>query len=448
MQCKNISAQLNRLIVLGSLLLAQQVMADEIQPDTPPVHEDWAIHGQITNITQHNSHFNAPYGGTNSLRSNGPTEETTDLTLFLGVRPWQGGEFWINGEVDQGFGLSNTFGVAGFPSGGAYKVGANRPYIRLPRAFLRQTIGLGGDAQSVEADANQLAGAHSANNVTLTVGKFAVTDIFDNNSYAHDPRADFLNWSMIDGSAFDYAADSWGYTYGFAAEWNQDWWTLRAGYFELSQEPNGKAANFNFRENSPMLEAEARYDLAGKPGKVKLLGFVNRGNMGAYKDATSLANQTGGSPDVSQVRHFATRTGYVINLEQTLSSDTGLFARLSRNQGSKETYEFTDANQSASFGVSVKGASWKRENDTLGLACVVNALSGEAKDYFAAGGLGVLIGDGKLNYAPEKILEAYYAFGFGLHYTASVDYQHVNNPAYNHDRGPVSIYSLRLHAQF
>ncbi|MBV8656394.1 MAG: carbohydrate porin, partial [Burkholderiales bacterium] len=195
MQCKNISAQLNRLIVLGSLLLAQQVMADEIQPDTPPVHEDWAIHGQITNITQHNSHFNAPYGGTNSLRSNGPTEETTDLTLFLGVRPWQGGEFWINGEVDQGFGLSNTFGVAGFPSGGAYKVGANRPYVRLPRAFLRQTIGLGGDAQSVEADANQLAGAHSANNVTLTVGKFAVTDIFDNNSYAHDPRADFLNWS-------------------------------------------------------------------------------------------------------------------------------------------------------------------------------------------------------------------------------------------------------------
>lgn len=191
--------------------------------------ETWSIHGQLTNVTQWHPGFTAPYSGANSLDPNAQNAETTDLTLYLGTRLWQGGELYVNPEIDQGFGLSNTLGVAGFPSGEAYKVGENKPYFRLQRAFLRQVIGLSGAQQTIEDGPNQLVGATAANNVTLTIGKFSDVDIFDTNTYAHDPRADFLNWSIIDAGAFDYAADAWGYTYGMAVEWTQSWWTLRGG---------------------------------------------------------------------------------------------------------------------------------------------------------------------------------------------------------------------------
>ena len=154
------------------------------------------------------------------------------------MRLWQGAELWVNPEIDQGFGLANTLGVAGFPSGEAYKVGQTYPYARLPRTFIRQTIDLGGETQKVDAGANQFAGSETANRLVITVGKFAVTDIFDTNKYAHDPRNDFMNWALVDTGTFDYAADSWGYTYGAAVEWYQGSWTLRGGVFDLSIIPN------------------------------------------------------------------------------------------------------------------------------------------------------------------------------------------------------------------
>ena len=212
--------------------------ATSMTNDSPPP-EIWAIHGQLTNVTQRHPRFSSPYSGENSLDASGRAEETTDITLYAGLRLWQGAELWINPEIDQGFGLSNTVGVAGFPSGEAYKVGANKPYLRLPRAFIRQVIAMGGDEQRVEAAANQLAGTKAADNLTITIGKFSVGDIFDINSYAHDPRADFLNWSLIDSGAFDYAADAWGFTYGAAAEWTQSNWTVRGGVFQLSKIPQG-----------------------------------------------------------------------------------------------------------------------------------------------------------------------------------------------------------------
>jgi high affinity Mn2+ porin len=413
-----------------------------------PGGEDWAVHGQVTNIAQRHATFNSPYSGTNSLSPSGPTEETSDITLFAGMRLWRGAEFWMNAEIDQGFGFNNTLGLAGFSNGGAYKVGENTPYVRMPRAFLRYVIDLGGDEQKIDAAANQLAGTHAANNVTLTVGKFAVVDIFDNNSYAHDPRADFLNWSLIDGGAFDYAADSWGYTFGAAAEWNQDWWTLRAGLFQLSTIPNGKIAGVDFSENSLVVEAEAREQWLGHPGKIKLLAFADHGAMGSYQDAVALGRQAGTTPDVSQVRRVSTRPGVVVNAEQELASDLGAFARYSVDRGDKETYEFADINQSLAGGLALKGARWGRGDDTVGIAGVVNRVSGAAQQYFEAGGLGVLIGDGRLNYAPEKILEMYYAMAASKYATVTLDYQRVTNPAYNQDRGPVSIYAVRLHGSF
>jgi len=446
------------LALCAGLFCALSARADDLtSAPTPPAqaadqaapsNEDWAVHGQATNITQKHSVFTSPYSGTNSLSPNGRIEETTDLTLFSGVRVWRGAEFWLNTEIDQGFGFDDTLGMAGFPNGGAYKVGENNPYVRIPRAFIRQVFPLGGAEQKVAAAANQLGSTQTADNVTLTVGKFAVVDIFDTNSYAHDPRADFMNWAIIEGGAFDYAADSWGYTYGAAAEWTQSWWTLRAGFFQLSGTPNGKVAGVRFNQNSAVVEGEARYHRLGHPGKIKLLAFEDHGAMGSYQDALQLAQQSGSTPDVSQVRKVATKAGMVINLEQELTTDLGVFARYSQDDGSKEAYEFTDVNRSISAGLSLKGERWRRDQDTVGLALVANRISGAAQAYFAAGGLGVLVGDGQLNYAPEQILELYYALHPCAHITVTFDYQHATNPAYNQDRGPVSIFGLRTHAEF
>jgi len=369
----------------------------QVVDQAAPPDEDLAVHGQATNITQKHSVFTSPYSGTNSLDPNGRIEETSDITLFAGVRVWRGGELWLNSEIDQGFGFGNTLGIAGFPNGGAYKVGENIPYFRIPRAFIRQVIPLGGSEQKVDAAANQLGGTEASDNVTLTVGKFAVVDIFDTNSYAHDPRADFMNWSIIDGGAFDYAADSWGYTFGAAAEWSQSWWTLRAGLFQLSTVPNGKVAGIDFSENSVIVEAEARHEWFGHQGKIKILAFENHGSMGRYQDAAQLGLQTNTAPDISLVRQVATRPGMALNMEQEISSALGAFARYSVNRGDKETYEFTDINQSLSAGILLKGDRWGRHDDSIGVAAVANRLSGAAQAYFGAGGLGLLVGDGRLN---------------------------------------------------
>jgi high affinity Mn2+ porin len=410
--------------------------------------ESWALHGQVTNVTQGHSRFASPYSGTNSLSASGRTEETTDLTIYAGVRLWHGAELWINPEVDQGFGLSNTVGMAGFPSGEAYKIGANTPYFRIPRAFFRQVIPLGGKEEKVEGTANQLGGTGAADFVTLTAGKFSVTDIFDTNSYAHDPRADFLNWSLIDAGAFDYAADSWGFTYGAAAEWKHGGWTSRGGVFQLSSIPNGKVVAVDFSQYMLVGEIERRYQWSGRPGKLKVLAFVNHGRMATYQDAIELARQTNVTPDVALVRHFNSRPGATINLEQQLSSDLGVFFRASVNDGNKEAYEFSEINKSMSAGISMKGERWGRANDSLGVAGVINLISSAARDYFKAGGIGILIGDGRLNYGPEKILETYYSLHVTRHVALSIDYQHATNPSYNRDRGPMSIYSVRMHAEF
>ncbi len=206
-------------------------------PPEPAAPERWSIHGQFTNVIQYHPSFTSPYLGQNSLEPGASSASTVDLTLFAGVRLWRGGEIYANPEIDQGFGLSDTVGVAGFPSGEAYKVGSASPYLRLQRLFFRQVVNLGGIEQEIEPAANQLGGTRAADNIVLTAGKFSVVDIFDTNRYAHDPRADFLNWSVIDGGAFDYAADAWGYSYGAAAEWTRAWWTLRGGVFALSQIP-------------------------------------------------------------------------------------------------------------------------------------------------------------------------------------------------------------------
>jgi high affinity Mn2+ porin len=359
-----------------------------------------------------------------------------------------GGEIWADAEVDQGFGLSDTLGVAAFPSGEAYKVGAAVPYFRLQRLFFRQSLDLGGAKQNVDSEANQLGGNRTADNLVVTLGKFSVVDVFDTNVYAHDPRSDFLNWAAIDSAAFDYAADSWGYSYGLAAEWTQAWWTLRLGLFDLSKVPNGKHLETGFGQFEIVAETEARHTWWGRDGKLKLLAYVNRGRMGGYGDAVRLARETDSIPDTALVRDFKSRPGVAINLEQSADDELGGFIRFSANDGSQEAYEFTESNRSFSTGLSLKGVSWNRPDDTLGLAFIADDISNAARGYFAAGGLGILIGDGRLpHYGLESIVETNYVAPIWSWLTASADYQFIINPAYNRDRGPVSVLSVRFHAQ-
>ena len=433
--------------VFSQNLFALTPKVEEASIDSSPF-ENWAIHGQFTNVTQHHPSFISPYSGQNSLIFNGRTEETSDLTLYAGLHIWPDAELWINPEVDQGFGLSNAVGLAGFSSGEAYKIGENTPYLRIPRAFLRQVIPLGKSQERITSAANQLADYKSIDNVTLTIGKFAVTDIFDTNTYAHDPRLEFLNWSVIDAGAFDYAADAWGFTYGTAVELTQTSWTLRSGIFQLSKVPNGKITGIDFSQFMFVNEIEKRYRCNGHPGKLKILVFANHGYMADYRDALRLAQFKNDIPDVSLVRLSNWRPGVSINLEQELTSDLGAFARASVNDGSKEAYEFTDINRSLSLGLVLKGNRWGREKDTFGIAAVVNSLSNDARKYFEDGGIGILIGDGNMHYGDEKIVEAYYSATLNEHLTLSLNYQHVNDPAYNHDRGPVSIFGIRLHVEF
>ena len=410
--------------------------------------ENFSFHGQATFVGQYAAPFRAPYRGANSLAPNS-ARETLDITFYAGMRLWEGAELWINPEIDQGFGLSNTLGVAGFPSGEAYKVGAEYPYTRLQRMFVRQTIDLGGEKQKVESNLNQFAGSQTADRLVVTIGKFGVGDVFDTNKYAHDPRTDFLNWSIIDSGAFDYAADAWGYTYGAAVEWYRGAWTLRAGLFDLSKVPNSTELDPRFSQFQALAEIEHRHELWGQPGKIAVTGFLSRGRMGSFDEAVRLAQVTNQPADVAAVRRYRSRSGISMNLEQQLMPNVGLFARAGIADGKVEPYEFADIDKTVAAGLSVSGDLWGRAGDTAGIAGVLNSISKSHQSYFNAGGLGILIGDGQLpNPGFEKIIEAYYSLAVTPASRLTFDYQLIANPAYNRDRGPVSVFGTRLHAQF
>lgn len=411
--------------------------------------ETAAIHGQVTLVEQGHFAFHAPYGGPNSLDSGNVGRETLDLTLFAGVRPWSGAEVWINPEIDQGFGLSDTLGVAGFPSGEAYKVGKNDPYFRLQRVFLRQTFNLGEADDYVGGVANQLGGYRSVDRLVVTVGKLSVPDIFDVSQHAHDARGDFLNWSVLDVGSFDYAADAWGYTAGVAAEWYQGRWTWRGGVFDLSNVPNSEKLDSQFKQHQIDLEVENRFDLAGKPGKVLVTAFQSHGRMGRFDDAVRLAQSTGSPADIAAVRHVRNRAGLSFRVEQQVSSAVGVFIHGGVANGDIEPYEFSDIDRTIAAGLSVNGVNWHREQDRLGLVAIVNEISTMHQRFLDAGGQGILVGDGQLPHpGPEVIVETYYDFHPLESLHLSADYQFVDHPAYNKDRGPVSLVGVRIHSQF
>ena len=443
-------------VIICLLAVPVSVRADEPSPqppDTAPgmaadAPQQWNFHAQTTVIGQGTPSFRSPYQGENSLNGGGQTRETWTLTPSLGLRFWRGGEFYINPELFQGFGISGTHGIAGFANGDAQKGGTEIPEVYLARMFFRQTFGLGGETGKVADDYNQLAGMRDVARITVTAGKFAVTDIFDDNTYAHDPRVNFKNWSIYTAGAFDYAADQKGYVSGMVVDFNQKSWAMRGGYFLEPIHSNANTLDEHYFERGQyVLEFEKRYSLNAQPGKLRLLGWMSRANAGSYRQALADPNFDG-DLSIDQTHAIRTKYGFVINLEQAITGDLGVFSRLSWADGQSETMSFTDIDASISGGLSLKGTAWGRPKDTVGLAGAINGLSAAHRDFTAAGGLGVLIGDGRLRYGEECILETFYSWQVRDPLSITFDYQFITNPAYNADRGPVSVIGTRLHAQF
>ncbi|HEX7922904.1 MAG TPA: carbohydrate porin [Bradyrhizobium sp.] len=416
-----------------------------------PDSSDWSVHGQTTLIGQGYPSFRAPYSGTNSLPGAGQVQQTWTTTAFLGVRLWEGGELYFNPETAQGFGLNGTLGLAGFPNGEAQKAGAEYPRIRPQRYYLKQTFGLGGEQEDVPDGPNQIAGKRDIDRVTVVVGRFAVGDFFDGNSYAKDPRADFMNWAMWSSAAYDFPADLPGYTRGAVVELNRKDWAVRAGVFQVPNAPNSDVLVSNANNGGAVVEFEGRYSIFDQPGRMRVGVFGNRGFTGNYRQALAIEDANPGldiNDVMAGIRKDNTKYGFYLNGEQQIATDVGLFGRLSWNDGRNEILSFTDVDRSVSGGLSIKGSYWGRANDTIGIGGAVNGLSSAHRDYLAAGGLGLLIGDGALNYSPERILETYYAYQVNKNLTLTADYQFITNPAYNADRGPVHIFSGRIHGEF
>jgi hypothetical protein len=407
----------------------------------------WTAGFQSTYVIQRKPAMRSPYQGENSLLAEAETGYTLTATVFLGARPWSGGELFINPEAIQSVELSRLSGLGGFSNGENQKSGGPIPTPYLARLFLRQTIDLGGAPVAIEAGPNQLAGQATRRRLVVTAGKLGLIDVFDDNAWSHDPRTQFFNWALMTYGASDYAADARGYTWGLAVEWYHDDWALRLGRFAQPKESNGLALNPDILHSfGDSLELEHTHEVGGLFGKVRVAAWRNVASMGAFRDALAAAG--GGTPSVADVRRSQAKQGFGAAFEQALPAGLGVFGRYSWNDGRTETYAFTEIERSLALGLGARGTGWGRPEDVAGLAFVQNGLGAAHADYLAAGGLGVFIGDGRLTYAPERILEAYYAWQVTGGFWVTGDYQRIENPAYNADRGPATFLGGRLHLEF
>ena len=412
-------------------------------------NDRWNIHGQDTFIEQGYFKFRSPYEGTNSLTGASQMKNTESATAFLGVRLWHGADVYFDPEIDQGSGLDATHGVAAFPNGEAQKAVFPMPRFVVDRLLVQQTLGLGGEQEFMRDGPNQLAGVRDISRIKVVVGRLAVTDYFDDNGYANDPRTNFLNWNAYGAGAFDWTMDQISWTWGALAELNQKNWAVRFGYFLLPIASSSNPFDTHIPGRGEYTgEWEWRYALLGQTGKLRVFGWVNHGTMGSYAAALALPVTTPNYPDITLTREVRTNPGVVLNIEQPITDDLGVFSRASWNAGKFEILGGTDCSESLALGGVLKGTSWGRPDDRIGVSGILGGLSPIARAYFAAGGTGILIGDGELNYGIEQVAEIYYAHTVKKWLTVSLDYQFVVNPAYNEDRGPVSIFALRAHTAF
>jgi high affinity Mn2+ porin len=431
-------------LFLSSILLPVAAVAQ--QDSSLHQAETFSVHGQTTVVSQFKPAFKAPYSGTNSLKTDKESGTSLTSTLYLGAKLWPHASLYVNPEIAGGAGLSSVLGLGDATNGETFRVGDPSPKVYLARLFFQQQIPLSDKRVWQEADQNQLAGYVPERYLSFTVGKIGVADFFDANPYSHDPRTQFLCWGLMDNAAWDYAANTRGYTPSVVLEYVSPKNELRYGFSLLPQTANGNVMNWNVRNShSQTLEYTRHYTLAHREGSVSVLGFYNNAAMGNYRESIDM-NPV--NPDIIASRGpVRNKFGFGINAAQELSPALGCFVRASWNDGHNETWAFTEVDHSISGGLSLEGSCWHRDDDHAGLAFVTSGLSRDHIDYLNAGGLGFMLGDGKLHYGWEKLTEVYYSASLLKHHVyLSGAYQFIINPGYNKDRnGPVNVFSLRVH---
>ncbi|TAN03451.1 MAG: carbohydrate porin [Rhodanobacteraceae bacterium] len=435
-------------ILLTAILLPGLACADE----SPRLFVPQLLGAQYTFVDQHQDALRSPYSGPLSLKAGGDTEQSHTFGAYFGVQLPAHLQFYFDIEMFKGEGVSGATGLAGLTNGDVIRSGAvqlgKRAYVA--RRYLQWTLPLDNDTQPVERAQDQLPGTQASRFVEVKLGKMAVNDDFDKNRYANSTRTQFMNWTLWNNPAWDFAADTRGYSNGVMIAWVNPHWTLRYGVYQMPTFANGQTLE------APLTRArgaQAQLTLRGAPDgwALRLLVFRNIGRMGSYRDALAIAKATGTQPDiVADDRDGRRKYGYAINAELPLADggDTGLFARYGWNDGHTESFVFTEVDRDASIGAQVSGVHWHRAQDRLGIAFAMNALSHEHRDYLAAGGCGFLLCDGKLNYGHEEIAEAYYAIQLLPHLTLSPDFQFIRNPGYNRDRGPARFIGIRAHIEY
>jgi hypothetical protein len=440
------------LCLIASFLVAREAFAVSIEANDYNLFPDhtetelWNAHIQSTYVSTVKDHFDESYQGTNSLLNQGDISRsyTGSVTAYFGVHLWQGAEYYLNPEAFVGIPFSGLHGMGGFPNGELQK-GAEIPAsYYLARSYIRQTFNLGGETTHLHDAPNQLSTNVTNDRVQLTYGIFSLLDYFDNNSLSHDPRTQFLNWTIMTSGAYDFAADTRGYTYGGVVEYFKNDWVIRAAHVAMPKVPDLTDLD-NSLSHDYGDQVEVTHDLLldDQTGKIRVLLFSNHGFMGRYKDAL---NASPSNPDLLQVRRDGvTKWGYALNLEQNLNDQLGVFLRWSWNDGQSETEAFTDVSHSFSGGTVLKGMKWHRPEDVIGLGFAVNGINASEIQYLQQGGLTPFLGDGHLNYANERIIEMYYSAQILKGAFATLDYQHTENPGYNQDRGSVDFLSIRLH---
>ena len=415
------------------------------------------IHGQTTYINQRYNNFTSSYSGMNSMSAQKSMAYTWSGTLFLGARLAPNTDIYFNPEVVSGVPFSDLVGLGGFSNGEATKAAGLNAKFYSARAFLRQTINQEGDKVVLENEANQITQTVSSNRVVVTAGQFSTLDIFDDSRYAKDPRIQFMNWGNMTYLAYDYAADARGYSTGLAGEWYLSNWVMRASRMLAPKSPNGRDLNWQiFNTYGDQIEVERQHNIADLPGKVSVLAYRNRMILARFQDATNyvVANNAQGTQAINNVRtNYQYKTGVGINGEQALTKDLGIYGRAFTSDGHTETMSFTEADNSISVGMGLNGTSWSRPKDTIGISMMQNGLSSYRKNYLQSGGVSYFIGDyagpgQAISYRPERIGEVYYNATVIKNVLAGLNFQHINNPAYNAARGPVNILSFRIHAEF
>jgi high affinity Mn2+ porin len=430
------------IIVLNALPIFAQTSVKDTNAS------DWSFHFQQTMIMQYHPDFGAKYSGQNSLDTSEPVQTSITSTFFIGRKLWRGAELYFNPELSGGNGLSGVKGIAGFPNGETFRIGDPSPQLTVARFFIRQTFAFSDQDTIFIDDINQLGGRQPLKRLTIIVGKISMTDFFDNNTYSHDPRTQFMNWALMSNGAWDYPANTRGYTWGVITELSLSPWAFRLSGAMVPTEANMSEMDGNIAQaNSETIEIERLYELGTQHGVIRTLGYYTEARMGSYAQTLQLPQ---GQIDIVNTREYGrTKYGFGINIEHAFSENVGLAIRAGWNDGAAETWMFTEIDRTISTALLLDGSLWHRKGDNLGVALLLNGISQDHKDYLKAGGYGFIIGDGALNYTPEFITELFYAFSLPeFHLSLTPDYQFVLHPAYNADRGPVHVFGMRAHVAF